>query len=49
MFFVQLPIEACPIAERLAETDLLVDAIYGTGFYGELEEKHRDIAAPIYR
>ena len=37
--------EADPVylAERLAETDLLVDAIYGTGFYGELDEKHRDI------
>ena len=32
--------EADPVylAERLAETDLLVDAIYGTGFYGELDE-----------
>lgn len=30
-------------AERLSKTDLLVDAIYGTGFHGELDDRHRDI------
>lgn len=25
------------LTERLASTDLLVDAIYGTGFHGELD------------
>ncbi|WP_101911503.1 NAD(P)H-hydrate dehydratase [Marasmitruncus massiliensis] len=31
------------LAERLAETDILIDAIYGTGFHGELDDRHRDI------
>lgn len=35
------------LAERLAETDLLVDAVYGTGFHGELDERHRDICRLI--
>ncbi len=31
------------LTERLSETDILIDAIYGTGFHGELDEQHRDI------
>lgn len=31
------------LTERLAQTDLLVDAIYGSGFHGELDDYHRDI------
>ena len=31
------------LAELLARTEILVDALYGTGFHGELDEKHRDI------
>lgn len=32
---------------RLAETDLLVDAVYGTGFHGALDARHRDICRLI--
>ena len=35
------------LTERLAETDILVDAIYGTGFHGALDERHRDICRLI--
>lgn len=35
------------LTHRLAETDLMVDAIYGTGFHGELDERHRDICRLI--
>lgn len=35
------------LTERLASTDLLVDAIYGTGFHGELDERHRDVCRLI--
>lgn len=35
------------LADRLAMTDILVDAIYGTGFHGELDERHRDICRLI--
>lgn len=35
------------LTERLASTDLLIDAIYGTGFHGELDERHRDICRLI--
>lgn len=31
------------LTERLSVTDILVDAIYGTGFHGELDETHKDI------
>lgn len=31
------------LAERLSKTDLLVDGIYGTGFHGELDDRHKDI------
>lgn len=35
------------LTERLASTDLLVDAIYGTGFHGELDGRHRDVCRLI--
>lgn len=31
------------LTQRLAETDLLIDAIYGSGFHGSLDEKHSSI------
>lgn len=31
------------LADRLSQTDYLVDAIYGIGFHGELDKAHRDI------
>lgn len=31
------------LTQRLAQTQILVDAIYGTGFHGTLDEKHQDI------
>lgn len=31
------------LTERLSETDLLVDAIYGSGFHGTLDDLHHDI------
>lgn len=40
---VEYGADAHYLTERLAETDLLVDAVYGTGFHGELDERHRDI------
>lgn len=45
-----LPVQVVPYGEdadwlalRLSEANLLVDAIYGTGFHGELDGPHRDI------
>lgn len=35
------------LTERLALTDLLVDAVYGSGFHGEMDERHRDICRLI--
>lgn len=35
------------LAQRLAKTDLVVDGIYGTGFHGELDDKHKDICRLI--
>lgn len=35
------------IARYLKTSDIVVDAIYGTGFHGELDEKHRAVAAII--
>ncbi|MEM1483401.1 NAD(P)H-hydrate dehydratase [Oscillospiraceae bacterium PP1C4] len=35
--------DAAYLTERLAATDILVDAIYGTGFHGDLDARHRDI------
>ena len=35
------------LTHRLAETDILIDAIYGTGFHGEFDERHRDICRLI--
>lgn len=35
------------LTERLAETDFLVDAVYGSGFHGQLDDLHRDICRLI--
>ncbi|MBC8584970.1 NAD(P)H-hydrate dehydratase [Youxingia wuxianensis] len=35
------------LKERLEATDIIVDAIYGTGFHGQLDEKHRKICELI--
>lgn len=35
------------LTDRLAATDYLVDAVYGTGFHGELDEKHQAICRLI--
>ena len=49
-----LPVEVVPygedpewLARQLAQANLLVDAIYGTGFHGELDGRHRDICRLI--
>ena len=35
------------LTDRLAETDLLVDAIFGTGFHGVLSDRHKSVCRLI--